>query len=105
MIQHTNYHDIPMNLNAHGIDARRLFSDEALNIIHLELKPGDFIPLHGKEVDVKFFVVEGEGSFISEEGNINLKEGSLVHSPKGSGIGWENNSNQKLRLLGFKSLI
>lgn len=105
MIEYTNYLELPLNLNAHGVDARKLFAGEHLQIIHLELKPGDVIPLHAMDLDVMFFVIEGEGTFLRGEETITLKAGSLVHSPQGIGKGWKNLSDNNFRILAIKTIL
>ena len=86
------------------LDAYILHSEEKIEMVHLLLKPGEKLETHKNPFDVIFFVAEGAGilSVEDEEYILNMNDTIKVTSDKNRG--WENKSDQDLRLLVIKLL-
>lgn len=94
-----NSPQVPFDLDAHI-----LHSEEKFEMVHLLLKPGEKLEEHKNPFDVIFFVNEGSG-MLSVEGIVyKLKTNDTVKITSDTNRGWENNSNQNLRLLVIKLL-
>jgi quercetin dioxygenase-like cupin family protein len=85
-------------------EARRLFGNGAVEMIHIRLEPGQLVPPHDNPDDVLFYVLEGTGDLTMEEQSRQLDADHLVAIPTGVRRGWANNSKQPLRLLVVKLL-
>jgi quercetin dioxygenase-like cupin family protein len=83
-------------------DARRLFGNGAVEMIHILLKPGQQVPPHDNPDDVLFYVLEGTGKLTVAEQCQQLGADQLVAIPTGVRRGWANNSERPLRLLVVK---
>lgn len=89
--------------NPHGVDAKKMHDNEHVQVVHLELKPGDKIIKHAAPVDVFFFVIEGSGIVEIGEEQAEVSAGTLIDSPANITHGWKNNSNKNLRILVTKT--
>lgn len=77
-----NYKDIDTMKNPHGVDAKKLFEIEHVQVIHMLIKPGESLKRHSTPVDVFFYVLEGEGYVeVGDEKKLITKD-TLVESPK-----------------------
>lgn len=77
-----NVNGIHANKNPHGVDARKVFESEHVQLVHIHLKAGEHLIKHTTAVDVLFYILEGEG--IVEIGNEKMKvcKDMLIESPK-----------------------
>jgi quercetin dioxygenase-like cupin family protein len=89
--------------NPHGVDARKLHDNDNVQVVHLELKPGDKIIKHAAHIDVFFFVLAGSGIVEIGEEQAEVFEGTLIDSPANIAHGWHNNSDKPLRILVTKT--
>ena len=85
-----------------GINALKLFSDEAVEIIHLTLLPSDKIELHKNSLDVIFYVLEGKGELQVEHEKCHIEKGSCVEVKKDLDRSWENIGDTPLCLMAIK---
>jgi len=85
-----------------GINALKLFSDEAIEIIHLTLLPEDKIELHKNKIDVIFYVLEGKGELQVELEKVFIEKGSCVEVKKDLNRSWENKGDSPLCLMAIK---
>jgi quercetin dioxygenase-like cupin family protein len=86
------------------LDAYILHAEEKIEIVHLLLKPGEKLDEHKNPFDVIFFVAEGTG-ILSIEGNVlTLKTNDIIKITSDKNRGWQNKSNQNIRLLVIKLL-
>ena len=81
-----------------------LHSEKQIELVHLLLKPGENLAEHKNPFDVIFFVAEGSGilTIEGEQFKLNMNDVTKVTSEKMRG--WQNNTNQDLRLLVVKLL-
>ncbi|MCB2194439.1 MAG: cupin domain-containing protein [Bacteroidetes bacterium] len=86
------------------LDAYILHSEEKIEIVHLLLKPGEKMDEHKNPFDVIFFITEGKGSLSVEGKEHILTTNDTIKITSEKNRGWENNSNQNLRLLVIKLL-
>ena len=89
--------------NPHGVDARKLLSNEHVQVVHIHLKAGECLKKHATPVDVFFYVLEGEGIVeIADEKQLVSKD-TLIESPKGIPHCLYNESNADFRVLVVKT--
>ncbi len=89
--------------NAHGIDARNLYSKDTAMVTVITLEPGQSLRKHITPVDAAFYVLEGTG--IVEVGDEKLEVGkdTLIDSPKGIPHCWYNESGGTLKFMIIKA--
>lgn len=47
--------------NPHGVDVRKIYESEKIQVAHITLKPGEQLKKHVTPVDVLFYVLQGTG--------------------------------------------
>lgn len=81
---------------------KRLYMEEAVNVVELTVKPHRTVAEHQTPVDVFFYVLEGSGT-VSVGGNEDeLVTGDLVFSPANVPHGLRNPYDEGFRLLVVK---
>jgi quercetin dioxygenase-like cupin family protein len=86
------------------VDAWKLFSSERVELIHITLKPNEFVEKHINPLDVVFYILSGTGKIDLEEEAIQLAQGECIPVEKNKQRGWFNNSTTQLQLLVIKML-
>lgn len=89
--------------NIHNVDVRDMYSDESAQVVHILLKPGEALKPHLTPVDVVFYVLEGSGYVLIGEEKQEVRQGTLIESPKMVAHCWYNESDQDLRVLVIKA--
>lgn len=98
-----NYNEAIRVNNPHGVDARKLYSNEHVQAVHIHLKAGESLKKHATAVDVFFYVLEGEGIVeIGDEKQLVSKD-TLIESPKNIPHCLYNESNADFRVLVVKT--
>ncbi|HRZ97259.1 MAG TPA: cupin domain-containing protein [Paludibacter sp.] len=98
-----NYNEMVTTNNPHGVDARKLHSNDDVQVVHILLKPGESLKKHTTAVNVFFYVLEGEGIIeIGDEKQTATKDW-LVDSPKDIPHCLYNESNADFRVLVVKT--
>lgn len=101
----TNYKEQDGFNNMHSIKmAAKLQDSEHVQIIHMELNPGDVVKNHKTPVEVSFFVIVGSVDMKIGEEKQKITAGSLVESPKNIVHGFVNNYENPARVLVIKHL-
>lgn len=88
--------------NPHGVDVRKMFENDKVQVAHITLKPGEQLKKHVTPVDVLFYVLEGTG--VVEIGDEKKEVGpdTLIDSPAKIPHCWYNQSTGTLRVLLLK---
>lgn len=86
------------------LDARIMFRSDNNEIIRLTLKSGEEIPLHKNDVDVVFFIIEGNGMFLTSDKEVNIKKDMRIFVKANLDRGIRNNSQAPLNLLVIKKV-
>jgi quercetin dioxygenase-like cupin family protein len=81
-----------------------LHSEKQIELVHLLFKPGENLAEHKNPFDVIFFVAEGSGILSIEGTEYNLKATDVTKVTSDKMRGWQNNTDQDLRLLVIKLL-
>ncbi len=76
----------------------------AVEIINLEISPGNALKPHDMPSKVIFYVTDGVGEFTYGDITETLTVGDMVHVNPGKPRFWANNSDRILSLLVIKSL-
>ena len=98
-----HWKEVKPRTNIHKVDVRDLYSDESAQITHILLKPGESLKPHLTPVDVAFYVLEGKGQVMIGENREEVRQGTLIESPKMLTHCWYNESHQDVRVLVIKA--
>jgi len=86
------------------LDGRIMFSGEKNEIIHLSLKSGEKIDLHDNPVNVVFYIIDGNGIFVTPDKEVNVKKDMRIYVATGEPRGLRNNSQTPLEVLVIKGV-
>jgi len=89
--------------NAHGVDARNLYSTENAMVTVISLNPGQSLKRHITPVDVAFYVLEGTGVVEVGKEELEVSKDTLIESPKDIVHCWYNRSEKLLRFMVIKA--
>lgn len=84
------------------IEAKKMFSNNNVEIIKLSLMPGEEIELHKNPNDVIFNIISGKGILSIEDEKVEASSFSSVFVDRNYLRGWKNISEEKLELLVVK---
>ncbi len=90
---------VPFNLNGHI-----LFTSNTFELVHLQLEPGESVPLHSNPFDVVFFVLEGSLMLTRAEESAHIMANDCVAVPSGMPRGLCNSGDTTARVLVNKLL-
>ncbi|MFC1670080.1 cupin domain-containing protein [Spirochaetota bacterium] len=89
--------------NAHGVDARNIYTKEEAMISVITLDPGQSLKRHITSVDVAFYVLEGTGVVEVGDEKVEVSKDTLIESPKDIVHCWYNESQELLRFMVVKA--
>lgn len=98
-----NVAKIQTNQNPHGVDARKIFETEHVQVVHILLKPGEHLKKHSTAVDVFFYILEGEGIVEIGDEKQKVSKDMLIDSPKDIPHCLFNESTDIFRVLVVKT--
>ncbi|HRG03992.1 MAG: cupin domain-containing protein [Paludibacteraceae bacterium] len=98
-----NYKDLVTAQNPHGVDARKLHSNDDVQVVHMHLKPGQSLKKHITAVNVFFYVLEGEGVVEIGDEKQTVTKDCLIDSPKDIPHCLYNESTTDFRVLVVKT--
>jgi quercetin dioxygenase-like cupin family protein len=90
---------VPLN-----IDARKLCIRQDVELIHIDLEPGETLEKHANPFDVIFYVVDGSGELEVVEEKRQITKDTAIEVPAGVMRGWKNTGPGNLRVLVIKVL-
>lgn len=98
-----NFEQVGTTKNPHGVDARKLYESENVQVVHILLKAGESLVKHATQVDVLFYILEGEGIVeIGDEKQLVTKN-MLIESPKNIPHCLSNEGTADFRVLVVKT--
>ena len=103
MINVVNYEDTPIQETPHGVDVRKLFDSEHVQVVEIKLMPGESLKKHSTPVDVFFYVLEGTGIVEIGDQQSEVTMDQLIESPKGVPHRLLNESESPFRFLVVKT--
>jgi len=103
MINTVSYKDAPIQETPHGVDVRKLFDSEHVQVIEIKLMPSEELKKHITPVDVFFYVLEGTGIVEIGDEQSEVTADQLVESPKGIPHRLMNESDSQFRFLVVKT--
>lgn len=68
--------------NKRGVIAKQLHKNEDVQIMNLELSPGDEVPAHSVPVNVFFYVVSGKGTISIGGETAVVEEDDIIPCPE-----------------------
>jgi mannose-6-phosphate isomerase-like protein (cupin superfamily) len=89
--------------NPHGVSARKLHATEHVQVVQIELAPGEGLKTHTTPVDVFFCVLEGRGVVEIGDYRAEVNADALVPSPAGIPHRLENAGDAPFRFLVVKT--
>jgi mannose-6-phosphate isomerase-like protein (cupin superfamily) len=98
-----SYKEIETVKNPHGIEAKRIYGNENVQVVHVLLKPGESLKKHITPVDVFFYVLEGEGIVEIGDEKQNVSKDMLIDSPKNIPHCLYNEGSENFRILVVKT--
>jgi len=93
------YSEAPSMQNQHGVDVRKMYEDDKIQVLQICLKPGDFIEKHSMPLDVIFYILEGKGIVSIGNEDKEVTQDILITSPAKLERGWKNIGDTPLRIL------
>jgi len=85
--------------NPHGVDVRKLYANEKIQVNHITLKPGEQLKKHTTPVDVLFYVLQGIGVVEIGDEKKEVGKDSLIESSAKIPHCWYNKGTETLRIL------
>ncbi|KGK97843.1 cupin [Methanococcoides methylutens] len=92
----------PEKDNPHNVLAKGLFDTDQVQVVHLELKPGESLKLHKTPMNVFFYVLEGTGIVVIGDEEETVSKDMLIDSPKAIPHLLRNESDSLFRFLVVK---
>ncbi|SES69422.1 Mannose-6-phosphate isomerase, cupin superfamily [Methanococcoides vulcani] len=92
----------PEKENPHKVLAKGLFDTDQVQVVHLELKPGEALKLHKTPMNVFFYVLEGTGIVVIGDEEETVSKDMLIESPKAIPHLLRNESDSLFRFLVVK---
>ncbi|WP_445474531.1 cupin domain-containing protein [Methanococcoides methylutens] len=92
----------PEKENPHNVLAKGLFDTDQVQVVHLELKPGESLKLHKTPMNVFFYVLEGTGIVVIGDEEETASKDMLIDSPKAIPHLLRNESDSLFRFLVVK---
>ena len=103
MINIISYENQSGQETPHGVDVRKLFDSEHVQVVEIKLLPDEGLKKHITPVDVFFYVLEGTGIVEIGDEQSEVVKDQLIESPKGIPHRLMNESNAPFRFLVVKT--
>jgi quercetin dioxygenase-like cupin family protein len=87
----------------HGVEVKKLFESEHVQVMHVTLKPGEELKRHVTPVDAFVYVLKGKGIVEVGEEKEEVKKDELVYLPKDIPHKVINSGNITMRFLVVKT--
>lgn len=98
-----SYEDSQKQETPHGVDVRKLFDSEHVQVVEIRLNQGESLKKHITPVDVVFYVLEGAGEVEIGDEREAVKKDDLIESPKGIPHRLLNEGSPAFRFLLIKT--
>jgi mannose-6-phosphate isomerase-like protein (cupin superfamily) len=69
--------------NIHGVEAKKIYASQGVEVIHMTLTPGQSLKKHTTPVNVFFYVLEGRGFVEIGDEKQEVAKDMIIDSPKG----------------------
>jgi mannose-6-phosphate isomerase-like protein (cupin superfamily) len=103
MINIISYENQSVQETPHGVDVRKLFDSEHVQVVEIKLLPDEGLKKHITPVDVFFYVLEGKGIVEIGDEQSEVAKDQLIESPKGIPHCLLNESESPFRFLVVKT--
>ncbi len=103
MINIVSYEKAAIQETPHGVDVRKLFDSEHVQVVEIKLMPGESLKKHITPVDVFFYILEGAGIVEIGDEQAPVTADQLIESPKGIPHLLLNESDGPFRFLVVKT--
>lgn len=85
-----------------GITMQKVPHTFSTQSVYLTIESNESLPIHSTPADVLFYVVSGIGLLTIGSETTECISGSYIESPKNVSHGWENKSDEQLKILVIK---
>lgn len=103
MINVVKYESVPIADTPHHVDVRKLFDSEHVQVVEIKLGHGQSLQKHITPVDVFFYVLEGHGTVVVGDEQVDVGPDMLIESPKGIPHTLFNEGDEPFRFLVVKT--
>ena len=95
--------EIEGKTNKRGVTAKQLLKNEDVQIMNLELNPGDEVPSHSVPVNVFFYIVSGKGTLqIGEEKKV-VEENDIIPCPPETEMALYADQEEEFNVINVKT--
>jgi mannose-6-phosphate isomerase-like protein (cupin superfamily) len=102
-MNHFNLSDLESNINIRGVHAKTVVNHKNTTIKNLILNPGEAIGAHQVNVDVTFFVLEGEGAITIGDTTYQVVKNDVVLCPPATPMSIQASNEVGLSFLNIKT--
>lgn len=99
----TNYKTEDKNNNPHGVEVKKMYDDQSVQIMHMTLQSGQGLKPHITPIDVTFYIFEGKVTFLVGEETEQFEGGMLFESPAHLVHNLKNETEKVARVLVIKA--
>ncbi len=103
IMNHFNLSDLESNINIRGVHAKTVVNHKNTTIKKLILNPGEAIGAHQVNVDVTFFVLEGEGAITIGDTTYQVVKNDVVLCPPATPMSIQASNEVGLSFLNIKT--
>ena len=82
-----------------NINAKKIFSNENIEIIEIDLMPGEIIPEHKNDNIALFNIIAGKGKVTVDEDEYYVEKGDFMQIEKNLNREWINYGDIPLRIV------
>jgi quercetin dioxygenase-like cupin family protein len=94
--------ELDVTPNPHGVDVRKIYNKENIQVVHVTLRPGEKLKKHTTPVDVLFYALEGRGFVEIGDEKKEIGPDTLIESPANIPHCWYNEGADLVRFLIIK---
>jgi len=87
-----------------NIEAKKVYSDNAIEIINIEIPAKKEIPDHTNDIPALFMITSGKGRLTVDNDVVDIEAGDFVRIEKDLNRKWENTGNTTLKIIVTKLL-
>lgn len=95
--------EIEGKLNKRGVEAKQLLKNDDVQVMNLNLEPGDEVPAHSVPVNVFFYVVSGSGTIKIGKEKDRIEEKDIVPCPPETEMALSADQGEEFSVLNVKT--
>ncbi len=96
-------HELEGKTNKRGVTAKQLLKNEDVQVMNLELNPGDEVPSHSVPVNVFFYIVSGKGTLQIGDEKAVVEENEIIPCPPETEMALYADQKETFKVLNVKT--